>query len=1015
MNISEVCVRRPVFSTVLSLVIVVLGLVTWSQLPLRQYPLVEQPIVSITTTYSGASPEIMESQISRPLENAFAGIEGVDFIESSSESETSKVNVYFKNDRNIDSAANDVRDRIGRLQLPPESDRPTILKADADGQAIIYLALSSPTSSVSQLQDYADRFLRYPLESLSGVAKVDVTGGGNYQMQLLLDTIRLAAHGVTAADVHATLKKQNLERPAGRLESDDKEFLMTTKARMSTPEEYNEMIILEKNGHFVRLKDVGYAKLVAEEKRVRTRFNGQSTVGLAIYKQSVANPVEISKQLQERLVDIRKNLPTDMTIGMAYDRTVYIQHSIEAVYHTLWEAILLVVFVIFIFLGSFRASLVPLVTIPVSLIGSFVLIYLFGFSVNTLTLLAMVLAIGLVVDDAIIVLENIHRHIEMGKKPIQASIDGVKEISFAVIAMTLTLAAVYAPISLSSGMTGKLFTEFALTLAGAVLISGFVALTLSPMMCSKLLQRHQSKLSKFLENIHQNIELAYARSLYSALKLRRLTVAGGAAVALAGVLLSQTLPSELVPEEDQGAIFLQAFSPIGATMQFIDRYVVTSETIIRRVPEVDSLYTTTILPSVMGRISLKPWHERNRSVSEITTELRKDLSAIPGLNVSVSAPKSLMGGGDGSSVRFVIQTNRTFGELKDVKDKFLQILLKQNKIVNLYDNLNMDGQDYFVDIDRNRAASIGVDVETISSTIDLLVSGRRASKFKRDGKEYDVIISLEDRNRRNPQDINDIFVRSEKSGNPMISLEDLVTIKSRPAAIQLSHFNQMRAVTMSGDLKPNVSMGELIKDIETIGEQVLPKGMKVDFTGETRRFIQESRSIVMIFGLALAFIFMVLAAQFESFVDPFIIMFSVPLSITGGLFALWLTNGTLNLYSQIGLVTLIGLITKHGILLVEFANKRREEGDDPFSAILEACRLRLRPILMTTFAMVLGSVPLALATGAGAESRQQIGWVIVGGMTLGTLFTLYVVPCVYTWLTRGRKVEEDAPHPSTSA
>ena len=1006
MKLSEICVKRPVLSSVFSLILIILGLVTWRQLTLTQYPLVDQPIISVTTTYSGASPEIIETQVTRVMENALAGIEGIDFMESSSEPETSKITIHFKASRNIEEAANDVRDRIGRLTLPPETDRPTVSKTDADAMPIIFLALSSSTVPVSELADYVTRFLQHQFEAISGVASVQVNGGGTYQMHIYLDPIRMAGYGVTPADVANAIKKQNLEKPGGRLVSKDKEFLVVTQGKLTTPEQFNNLVIYEKEGHLVRLRDIGYANLNAKEDRAKSSFNREPTVGIGIVKQSIANPITISQQLQELLVEIRKNLPTDTRIDIAYDRTVFIERSIDQVYKTLWEATFLVVLVIFLFLGSMRASLVPLVTIPVSLIGAFTIIYLLGFSINTLTLLAMVLAIGLVVDDAIVVLENIHRYIEKGVPPYKAAIQGVTEISFAVIAMTITLAAVYAPIALSSGMTGKLFTEFALTLAGAVIISGFVALTLSPMMCSKLLKPDRSAFAHKTEAFQTRVENAYIKSLQFAITWRKQTIAIGVFIALAGAALAVFMPSELVPQEDQGAIYASVSTPVGATMEFMDRYIPQMEEIIQKVPEVVGLYSLVMLPSAYARVLLKPWEERSRSSQEIANNLRMQLSKITGINVMVSNPKSLggNGGGEGGSVKFVIQTSRTFDELRDIKDRFIMALLRKGGLLNIQDTLSLDGQDFSVKIDRDRAASLNVDAEMISTTVDALISGRRISQFKRDGKEYDVRIELEDKNRRSPGDIDNIFVRTEKT-NIMVPLSDLVTVKSRPSAIQLGHFNQMRAVSMSGDLAPNVKLGQVIKDIEEVSAEFLPKGMKIDYAGETRRFIQESKNLIMIFGLALAFIYLVMAAQFESFVDPFIIMLSVPLSITGGLFLLVLTGGSLNLFSQIGLVTLIGLITKHGILIVDFANKLREEGKNAVDSILEGCRLRLRPILMTTLAMVLGAIPLALASGAGSESRQQIGWVIVGGMSLGTLFTLYIVPCVYTYLSRARKKE----------
>lgn len=1012
MKLTEVCVKKPVLSIVLSLILVIVGLVTWAQLPLRQYPQIEQPIISVSTSFSGASPEIVESQVTRPLENAFAGLEGIDFIESSSENEMSKINLYFRSNRPLDAATNDVRDRLARTQsqLPHEADAPTISKTDADATPIIYLAVSSDRAETQEISDYVTRYLQHQFEAVSGVASVQVTGGGTIEMHVYLDPIRMAGFGITANDVATALKKQNVEKPAGRLISQDREYLVSTTARLSTPRQFEDLVIFERNKYLVRIKDVGRVEMKAKEYRYRARFNGRSAVSVGIIKQSVANPLAISEQINRLLVNVRDNLPPGMSIDIASDRTVFIDRSIKQVYQALIEATVLVIFVILIFLGSVRASFIPLVTIPVSLIAAFSLIYLLNFSVNTLTLLAMVLAIGLVVDDAIVMLENIYRYIEKGMPPLKAALTGSREVSFAVVAMTLTLAAVYAPIALSPGMTGKLFTEFALTLAGAVVISGFVALTLSPMMCARLLKPHNKSKKpgkkafvQYIDEVYARIEATYVKNLRLALSKKVHTLVMGGLVAGLGLVVGLLLKTELSPEEDQGIIYGRYNAPQAATLEFTDRYALQLEQIIAKIPEINANFTSIIAPSITTRHVMLPWEKRSRTSRQIIDELEPQLAQIIGISGWLQSPKSL-GGGDGSSVAFVIQTPRTYEELKDIKDKVVQELQARRVLTNIQSTLELDGQDFVIDIDRDRAASLGIDIAAISETVDILVSGRRFTRFKRDGKEYDVRVEVDESMRRSPQDIENIFMRVENtrrdSPQEMIPLSDLVNIRSRSAPIQLAHFNQMRSVSISGNLPSDIRLGEIVTSIKQIAKDTLPEGMKIDFSGETRRFVQEMNSIYLIFGLALAFIYLVMAAQFESFIDPFIIMLSVPLSMTGGLIVLWFAGGSFNLFSQIGLVTLIGLITKHGILIVDFANTLVEEGKTKIDAIVEASRLRLRPILMTTFAMVLGSVPLAIATGAGAELRQQIGWVIVGGMSFGTLFTLFVVPTVYIYLAR---------------
>lgn len=1021
MKIAEICIRRPVLATVMSLVIILLGVVTWWQLPLRQYPEMETPVISITTSLSGASPEIIEAQITKPLENVFAGMQGVDFMVSSSEIEQSKLKLIFRSDRPIDSAAADVRDRLSRARavLPQEVEEPTISKADADAMPIIFLALSSDRLAPRELADYATRFIENELESMPGVSHVEVSGGGTYEMHIFLDPIKLAAFKLTTPDVMQILRRQNIEKPGGRLISDEREFLVTTTARLSTPEQFEDIVLMERDGYQVRIKDVGSAKVDAKDIHNKVWFNGKTAVGVSLYKQSTANPLEIAKHLKKKLIDIRDRLPKDMKLDVASDRTIFIERSIDQVYQTIIEATILVVLVIWGFLGSLRASIIPLVTIPVSLIGTFTLIYMLGFSINTLTLLAMVLAIGLVVDDAIVMLENIYRYIEEGMKPIPAAFKGSQEISFAVIAMTLTLAAVYAPIALSTGITGKIFTEFALTLAGSVMISGFIALTLSPMMCSKLLLSHDDahhgkftkKWMELVEHFYQKAEVFYEKGLDLSIRKRLIVVSIGLVVALGGYGLGAfVLKSELAPKEDQSAIFGFINGPQGATMDFMDRYVRQVDEIIATVPEADSRYLQITVPTGWIRMGLVPWEERKPSSHEIIEKLRFDLEKITGITARIYNPRSIAGGGDGSSVQIVIQSSKSHEELREITSRFIQVLHRYPGLINIESDSGIDSQDFVIDVDRKRAASVSVDVASIAESVDALVAGRKATKFRLEDKEYDVRVELEDRLRRGPKDLESIFVRGEnRSDNKaerevMIPLSDLVTIKGRSAPIQLNHFNQLRSITISAELKPGYTLGEAVDALREIGKRVLPENARMDFAGETRQFIQESNSIFLIFGLALAFIYLVMAAQFESFIDPFIIMLSVPLSITGGLLALALApTGTLNLFSQIGLVTLIGLITKHGILIVDFANKLREEGHDMRNAVIQASKLRLRPILMTTFAMVLGAIPLAFASGAGAEGRTQIGLVVVGGMSLGTLFTLFVVPAVYTYLSRTRK------------
>ncbi|MBN9343388.1 MAG: hypothetical protein BGO76_05485 [Caedibacter sp. 38-128] len=1026
MNLTDICIRRPVLSTVMSLVIILLGIVTWTRLQVRQYPNVDEPKISVITQFEGASPEIIEAQVTKPLEDALSGIEGLYLMTSNSEVEESRITLVFELNRPIEAAANDVRDRISRIRnkLPHDVSDPRIKKADADAFPFMYLAVYSDRHDTKDIADYARRFLESQLEVINGVSSVEIFGGGEYEMHIYLDPVKMASYQVTAEDVAQALKKQNIEKPAGRIITKDREITVTTKASLSTEKDFNNLIIFERDGYLVRLSDIGEAKLDAIDTRSRVRFNDKNAVAIGLIKQSIANPLDIALAVKKQLPRLREGLPRGMQMEVANDKTVYIERSIQEVYHTLFEATVLVILVILAFLRSFRAVIIPIVTIPVSLIGAFALMYWLGFTINTLTLLALVLAIGLVVDDAIIVLENIYRHIEEGIHPVTAAFKGAKEISFAVVAMTITLAAVYAPIALSTGQTGRLFTEFALTLAGSVLISGFVALTLSPMMCSRLLKTH--KIAK--ENNETNVfnkywslfevksgkALDYIDTLYESALKRMLTkrwtiLATGLVIASLGYYLFKEMPSELIPREDQGIVNARAIPPYGANIDFTNKYMLQVDNIMKGIPEMEKRLTLVNVPgesTILGVLS--PWEKRKRRSQEIVEGLRDPMYDITGLSVTPSVGgKSLVGGLTDTPVEVVIETTKTYKELVEMADGFMKTLHGLGALQDIYADYGAEGQELVVTVDRDKAASLGIDVSTIGESLDTLISGRSPSKFKRENKLYNVKVWLEEDYRRSADDLSMVFLRGSKDRKEtMVPLSEIVEISKRLAPTAISHFSGLRSVTFSAKLRDGFSLGNTLQLIKEQGYKVLPEGTRIDFAGESRRYLEESSNILLIFGLALVFIFLVLSAQYESYIDPLIILFSVPLSLAGGIFLLKLFGQTINLYSQIGLITLIGLITKHGILIVDFANKLKADGLSRIEAVVEASRLRLRPILMTTFAMVLGAVPLAFASGAGAESRRPIGLVIVGGMTLGTLFTLFVVPAIYTFLSR-KKVASD--------
>ncbi len=1011
MRISEICIKRPVFATVLSLIVMLLGIVSYSRLPVREYPKIDEPVVTVTTAYRGASAEIIESQVTKPLEDSLAGIEGVEVITSISRAENSQISVTFKLERSPDSAAADVRDRVSRVRnkLPDEVDEPVIAKVEADANPVIWIAFSSDRHSALEVTDVATRIVKPRLQTLPGAADVRVFGDRKFAMRIWLDKQRLAAYQLTPADVEDALKKQNVEVPAGRIESSEREFSVVANTDLDTPEEFAAVVVRTVNGYPVRIADLGRVEIGAASERSSVRFKGRSAVSLGLIKQATANPLELSRALRQDLPKITGELPEGMTATISYDSSVFIDRSIESVFKTIAEAILLVLAIIFFFLRNFRATLIPLVTIPVSLVGAFALMFMLGFTINTLTLLALVLAIGLVVDDAIVVLENIFRHIEDGMPRRQAAFQGAKEIGFAVVAMTLTLAAVYAPVAFMTGRTGKLFIEFALTLAGAVLVSGFVALTLSPMMCSLLLRHEEKHGRAFLaiERFLVWLNSGYKRVLTASLERRWIVIIGFVAVAASCGLLLKALKSELAPVEDRGIIFGMFVAPEGATLDYTERYARQIEAVYGQIPEMDRYFIVAGNPTVSQGISilgLTDWKERTRRSPDIAKELFPKFAAIPGVMAFPITPPSLGQSPRERPVNFVIATSASYAELQQVTQQFLAELAKNPRLTNVDTDLKLNKPELSVEVRRDIAADLGVPVETIGRTLETFLGGRQVTRFKRDGEQYDVIVQVADVDRRTPDDIRDIHVRARDGS--MVSLANLVAVRETISPRELNHFGQRRAVSITANLAPGYTLGEALGEMNAIADRVLKPGYAVDYNGQSREFQKSTASLALTFGLALAFIYLVLAAQFESFRDPFIIMLTVPLSMAGALLALWLSNGTLNVYSQIGLVTLVGLITKHGILIVEFANQLQEQGRALKDAVIEAAELRLRPILMTTGAMVLGAVPLALATGAGAESRQQIGWVIVGGLLLGTFFTLFVVPTVYSLLAVRKEMQE---------
>ena len=1024
MQLPELSIRRPVFATVLSLLIVLVGVVSFNRLVIREYPKIDNPTVTVETRYVGASSAVVESQVSKVLEDSLSGVEGLDVITSISRQEQSQITVKFLLTRDPDAAASDVRDKVSRVRqrLPVGIDEPVIAKVEADAQPVIWLSFSSDTMNTLQLTDLANRIAKPMMQTAPGVADVRIFGERKYAMRVWLDTDRLAAYRLTTQDIEDALRKSNVEVPAGRVESQMREFNITTATDLRKPEEFADIVIRSVNGMAVRLSDVARIEQGPLAERFSVRYNGNESIALGVLRNSTANPLELSKAITAMMPRIKENLPSGVNIEVANDSSVFIEKSIEAVFKTIFEAAALVSLVIFVFLRTLRASIIPLITIPVSLIGTFALMALFGFSINSLTLLALVLAIGLVVDDSIVVLENIYRYIEEGMEPFAAAIKGVREIGFAVVAMTLTLVAVFAPLAFTPGRTGRVFAEFALALAGSVMVSGVVALSLSPMMCSKLL-KHNAKPSFFDKGMGQVLD-SLTRGYGGLLRWtltgwllggfelsRRWLVVGVMVLAAYGSYhLFINAKSELAPMEDCGVILVIINGPDGATLDYTQKYVNMLEKIGRKYSEFDKFFAVVGNPTVaQGAVFLGalPWDERKRSTLDMAREMMPAMGGMSGVMAFPITPPSLGQAFRERPFNFVVLTNDSYENLAKVTKTLQDEIAKNPGIVSLDVDLRLNKPEISLEVDRERAADLGIPVDVIARAVETAMGGRSVTQYKREGEKYDVVVQTEAKNRNTPLDVEKIFVRGR--ADTMVPLSALVKMKEVVVPRELNHFAQRRSVTFTANLAPNYSLGQSLAFMKEVTGRVLKTGYSTDVNGNSREFVQSSGSLTGVFVLALVFIFLVLAAQFESFVDPFVILLSVPLSMVGALLALQWTGSTLNVYSQIGLITLVGLITKHGILIVEFANQLRATGLSAIEAVHRSATLRLRPILMTTGAMVLGAIPLALAKGAGSESRQQIGWVIVGGMSLGTLLTIFVVPTMYSLFAR-----KATPGPNTT-
>ncbi|HEX6708102.1 MAG TPA: efflux RND transporter permease subunit [Albitalea sp.] len=1020
MLLPEISIRRPVFATVLSLLLVLVGVVSFGRLSVREYPKIDEPVVTIGTRLPGASSEVIESQVTKPLEDSIAGIDGVDIITSISRTEQSQISVRFKLEKNPDDAAADVRDRTSRVRakLPQTIEEPVVAKVEADAIPTIWLAFSSETMAPLSVSDLVNRIVKPRLQTVPGVADVQIYGERRYSMRIWLDPDKLAAYRLTVQDAEDALRRQNLEVPAGRIEGQQREFNVTAQTDLTTPAQFGQIAVKQVNGFTVRMRDIARVEQGAQNERTSVRLNGVPSISLGVIRQATANPLEVSTAVREIMPRIQQDLPPGVTVRVANDNSVFIDRSVKAVYSTIADAVVLVALVVFVFLRTLRASIIPLVTIPVALIGAFALMALAGFTVNTLTLLSLVLAIGLVVDDSIVVLENVFRHIEEGESPFSAAVRGSKEVGFAVVAMTLTLAAVFAPLAFTPGRTGRLFIEFALTLAGAVIVSGFVALTLTPMMCSKLL-RHNPNPNRFdrgMERVLVKLTSVYRRALVWTLGRRWLIVGVMLASGGASWWLFTRMQSELSPIEDRGVLLTIVNAPDGSTIGYTERYMKEIENIGLSFKEFDRVFVVAGNPTVAQGVSFWraiDWSERQRRTPELAAAIRPRFGALPGVTAFPITPPSLGQGFRERPVNFVILTSDSWENLAQVTQAFLAEMATNRGLVLPDTDLRLNKPEIYLEVDRERAADLNVAVDTVVRSVETMLGGRQVTRYRRDADQFDVIVQTEATDRNVPTDIERIFVRGRNDA--MIPLAALVKVKEAVSPRELNHFNQRRSVSITADLAPGYSQGEALAFMDRTADKILKPGYSTELNGVSREFRSSSGSLGLVFVLALLFIFLVLSAQFESFVDPMVILLSVPLSMVGALAALKWSGGTSNVYSQIGLITLVGLITKHGILIVEFSNQLRRAGRNTLEAVTEAATMRLRPILMTTGAMVLGAVPLALASGAGAESRHQIGWVIVGGMSLGTLLTIFVVPTMYTLFARASAPGADTRSVETHA
>ena len=1013
MKLSDISIQRPVFAVVMSLLLVVLGFMSFTRLTLRELPAIDPPIVSVSVDYTGASAAVIESRITQVLEDALAGIEGIDTINARSSNGRSQVSIEFTSNRDIEAAANDVRDAVSRVadRMPEEARPPEIAKVESDADPIIWLNMSSTSMDTLELSDYADRYIVDRFSSLDGVAQVRIGGRQRYAMRIWLDRDQLAARGLTVGDVESALRNENVELPAGRIESADRDFTLRVERNYVKPEDFAGIPLGKgADGYVVRMGDVAKIELASSERRAYYRSNGEPNIGLGIVKTSTANALDVAREARAEADRISSTLPEGTRIFVAFDNTTFIEAAVDRVYATLVEAMLLVLAVIWLFLGSFRAALIPAVTVPVCLIAAFIALYAFGFSINLLTLLALVLCIGLVVDDAIVVVENVQRRIDLGEPPLVASKRGTTQVAFAVIATTAVLVAVFLPVGFLEGNTGRLFRELAVALAAAVALSAFVSLTLTPMMASKLLKPHTGQAPKGLHGvINRNLDRlsgAYGRFLEAHVTRTWVYIVVMILSLLASALLLKVLPSELAPAEDRGSFQIMIDGPEGAGFDYtvgqvqqvekiVSGFVGENEPIVRANPRVPGGFGASEEMHT-GRISvfLQPWRQRDVSTPDVAAELQTHLNDLRGVRV-----RTQVGGGlvrsQGQPFQIVLG-GPEYAEIAQWRDRMLLRMADNPGLVGTDSDYKETRPQMRVNIDRQRAADLGVSVTAIGSALETMMGSRRVTTFVDNGEEYDVLVQAGREGRASPADLAAIRVRA--SGGELVPLSNLVTLSEVAEAGSLNRFNRLRSITISAGLAPGYPLGEAIAWAQQVASEELPQHAQISWKGESREYQNAGSAVLLTFAMALLVVFLVLAAQFESFIHPLVIMLTVPLGVLGALLGLYVSGGTINLFSQIGIVMLVGLAAKNGILIVEFANQLRDEGRNVHQAIVESAMVRLRPILMTSIATVVGAIPLVVAGGPGSASRGTIGVVVIFGVTVSTFLSLFVVPAFYSLL-----------------